>query len=201
MIWWWRWGGGGELWQQFVNEVDSGGVSEVRQARVGALSSMLDVEKPKDYVFSYLALLLNVENTKDRFFQPNSASFLSAWSGKDKLWCFVQLSLFPTWKRQKIIVSPTQIKFSVHKCLRNKLLIFLDRLEWPNMYLFVNVHWILHKYSKNTRRGQVIHISFCQISVTLWQMRSKLDSIRVIVAQSAENPCRLDWNHSCNAME
>ena len=40
----------------------------MRQARVGALSSLLDVEKPKDYVFSYLTLLLNVEKTKDNDF-------------------------------------------------------------------------------------------------------------------------------------
>ena len=79
----------------------------MRQARVGALSSLLDVEKPKDYVFSYLSLLLNVEKTKDNDFSNLTlllsslhkvektnyvlSDFLCSRRGKDKKLLFLQL--------------------------------------------------------------------------------------------------------------
>ena len=75
----------------------------MRQARVGALSSLLDVEKPKDYVFSYLTLYLNGEKTKDNDFsnltlheveKTNSdvlSNFPCSRRGKDKKLLFLQL--------------------------------------------------------------------------------------------------------------
>ena len=71
----------------------------MRQARVGALSSLLDVEKPKDYVFSYLTLLLNVEKTKDNDFF-NLTLLLSSLHEVEKTDSDV-LSNFPCSRRGK----------------------------------------------------------------------------------------------------
>ena len=79
----------------------------MRQARVGALSSLLDVEKPKDYVFSYLTLLLNVEKTKDNDFSNLTLLLSSLHEVEEpKYDVLSNFPLFSTWKRQRIMIFP-----------------------------------------------------------------------------------------------